>query len=385
MCSGSNFPNCSADYNYVTPDPDIAGIGVVASFIVVNGLTIIVTTISILFVKLQDLDFCGFDLAIYKWFKRHGFRSLDERITEEKIEFWLNILEKVLLGLSDTQLLTGMAVLIAGYVKCNISVYHSSIVSDLAWFASGTHLSSLQILKRYLVEHPATRILRVLLLLAMGGLLFSLTVYQGNQLWYDSTTEPAQCLFVDTVGNVGGAPAYWMSANISLILLGYGSTILFLFPEYVKSSHGVVLYKKAMRKASGGVQMIMSFLKGFPSTVLSTQDTLEIAAILIKLVAALLIIFPLAALCAILYFFSLMIDSYFVGALFDIFWFFFGLYYLLQDRANGVQYMKEEDQSVENQWGFGQFVPMFLIFLPMMTAWEIWYGGLISTNIESDH
>jgi hypothetical protein len=206
VCSGANFPDCTADY--ITPDPDIAGIGVVISFIVVNGLTIIVTTISILFVTLEDLELSGFDLAINKGLKRLGLRPFSDTIPEKTIEFWLKILEKILLGLSDTQLLTGMAILIAGFVKCSISIYHSSIVSDLAWFASGTHLSSLQILKGYLIRYPATRILRVFLLLAMGGLLFSLVVYQGNRYWYDWPPQPAQCLFVDTVGNVGGCPAF---------------------------------------------------------------------------------------------------------------------------------------------------------------------------------
>jgi hypothetical protein len=241
VCSGAEF-NCSADY--IIPDPDIAGIGVIASFIVVNFLTIIVTIISILFISLEDLELSGVDLAVNKWLKRRGLRPFSATMPEKRIEFWLQILEKILLGLSDTQLLTGLAILIAGYVKCSISIYHSNIVLDLAWFASGTHLSSLQILRGYLVRHPLTRTLRVILLLVMAGLLFSLVIYQGNRYWYDWPPQPAQCLFVDTVGNVSGSPAFWMGFNIFFLFFGYGASILSLFPEYVDSSRFAIWWAK---------------------------------------------------------------------------------------------------------------------------------------------
>jgi hypothetical protein len=111
VCSGAKF-NCSGDY--IIPDPDIAGIGVIASFIVVNAPTIIVTTISIPFISLEDLELSGVDFAVNKWLKRCGLRPFSATIPEKRIEFWLQILEKILLGLSDTQLLTGLAMLIAG-------------------------------------------------------------------------------------------------------------------------------------------------------------------------------------------------------------------------------------------------------------------------------
>jgi hypothetical protein len=150
-----------------------------------------VTTTSILFISLEDLELSAVDLAVNKWLKRRGPRHFSATMPERRIEFWLQILEKILLGLSDTQLLTELAILIAGYAKCSISIYHSNIVSDLAWFASGTHLSSLQILRGYLVRHPVTRTLRVILLLIMAGLLFPLVIYQGNRCWCDWLPQPA--------------------------------------------------------------------------------------------------------------------------------------------------------------------------------------------------
>ena len=56
--------------------------------------------------------------------------------------------EAFILSLSDQQLATGLAILIAGFVKCDISVYSFRNVSAIAWFSCTTHLATLTILKR---------------------------------------------------------------------------------------------------------------------------------------------------------------------------------------------------------------------------------------------
>jgi hypothetical protein len=56
--------------------------------------------------------------------------------------------EGVILALSDQQLITGLAMLIAGFVKCDISVYLFNNVFALAWFSCTTHLATLTVLKR---------------------------------------------------------------------------------------------------------------------------------------------------------------------------------------------------------------------------------------------
>lgn len=52
-------------------------------------------------------------------------------------------LRRFVLALSDQQLVTGLAILIAGYIKrCSMSQYHFNIVKALAWFSSTIHLST---------------------------------------------------------------------------------------------------------------------------------------------------------------------------------------------------------------------------------------------------
>lgn len=70
-------------------------------------------------------------------------------------EFAARVVEKVILSLSDQLLLTGTAVLVAGFwTHCSISVYHFALVSDLAWFASTCHLTTVATLERYLRRRP---------------------------------------------------------------------------------------------------------------------------------------------------------------------------------------------------------------------------------------
>ena len=81
-------------------------------------------------------------------------------------------LERLILALSDQQLVTGMAVLIAGYISpCSMSLYHFNIVAALGWFSSTVHLSTLTILRVYFIEHPRLRNWRVISMLVVFGLL----------------------------------------------------------------------------------------------------------------------------------------------------------------------------------------------------------------------
>lgn len=102
-------------------------------------------------------------------------------------------LERFVLALSDQQLVTGLAVLIAGYInRCTMSVYHFNIVTALAWFSSTTHLSTLAVLRVYLINHQGVRNWRVA---AMLGILGLLVFAQFGSLCDTSNNGlPVQCI-----------------------------------------------------------------------------------------------------------------------------------------------------------------------------------------------
>ncbi len=115
-------------------------------------------------------------------------RDADKKRIRDK-ERRSRALEKFVLALSDQQLVTGLAVLIAGYInRCSMFVYHFNIVTALAWFSSTTHLSTLEVLRVYLIDHPGIRNWRVAAMLGILGLL----VFAQFGSLYESGL-PVQC------------------------------------------------------------------------------------------------------------------------------------------------------------------------------------------------
>ena len=102
-------------------------------------------------------------------------------------------LERFILALSDQQLVTGLAVLIAGYTdRCSRSFYHFQIIAVLGWFSSTTHLSTLAVLRAYLIDHPRVRNWRVTAMLAIFGLL---VVSQTVTFSPQPSSLPIKCVF----------------------------------------------------------------------------------------------------------------------------------------------------------------------------------------------
>lgn len=77
--------------------------------------------------------------------------------------------------MSDLQILTGLSILISGFIqmRCGISRYHWNILVYLAWFSSLTHFGCLSFLRNYLSNHPGERAWR---LVAMASIVIMLMV-----------------------------------------------------------------------------------------------------------------------------------------------------------------------------------------------------------------
>lgn len=108
----------------------------------------------------------------------------------------------MIMVLSDQQIVTGLAILIAGYAQlsCSIDAYHWQIMASLAWFSSVTHLTTLTLLQDYLKQRPALRILRVIFMLAIVTMLTfaqSITSVDAWPVIYDPLYQglPAACFF----------------------------------------------------------------------------------------------------------------------------------------------------------------------------------------------
>lgn len=94
----------------------------------------------------------------------------------------IDVLQKAVLALSDTQIVTELAILLSGYsqIDCGLSIFHWHIVASLAWFSSATHLTSLTFLRRYIHDHRGIRTLRLGLMLLLVVILAVALVPTGG-------------------------------------------------------------------------------------------------------------------------------------------------------------------------------------------------------------
>jgi len=371
MCSVSTL-NCSA--TRIHPDPEISGIGVTVSFVFTCGITIVFSLIDFLFMDEKALHAHPVDRWIHTQWQRLKFNPL-RNMKAKRSEYWHAVLESIILGLSDLQLLTGIAILSAGYMVCDMSVYHSNILVDLAFFSSGTQLSTLGALKTLLMKYPVLRNVKVVFVLTMGAMLLSIVILQGHKDWYDveSPPKPAYCLFVESIHNIGGEPESLMITNIVLIVLSHFAIIVILYPRMRR----IVLVRKT--QASAIFNSALKFLCDLPYS-LTQKLPKGVAAIVTVVVVAAEVILVLAGMILLCAWGSVWLccwwlDSYAGTIMLEIGWFSYGLWNLLQEREAGrdSKYMTEEDSHKENEWGFGQTVPMLLALLPILTAWQSWY------------
>ena len=131
-------------------------------------------------------------------------------------------LEKFVLALSDQQLVTGLAILLAGYInRCSMTLYSFDIVAALAWFSSTTHLSTLSVLRVYLVDHPRVRDWRVIAIVGIFGLV---AVSQVMTYSLQDSSVPLQCAFTDFSPSSGLDKLDILSIVVVIVFLGTSYT-----------------------------------------------------------------------------------------------------------------------------------------------------------------
>ena len=276
-------------------------------------------------------------------------------------KFWTAVIEKVLLSLSDQQLLTGIAILISGLVKhCSISVYHFSIVSDLAWFSSCVQLTSLNVLNDYLSNRPQLRNWRICLMLVMLVLLLAYTILQGHRAWFDSFPYPAQCVFDDLAGHIGDTPAMWMKVNIFLLITAYGQSVLSLYPTLFQFSIGWA-YDAPLGFMRAGTTTLRQY---------RTRNSNSKRMTIFARSCTTLCTFGLVAIRAVFTCAAALLGSTYVDFFYGLGWSAYGLWGLAVDRGNA----KPNMDGNENDMTFGQLVPVLLLTSTIITFKDAYEG-----------
>lgn len=276
-------------------------------------------------------------------------------------EIWARVIEKIILNLSDQLLLTGLAVLVAGFwTRCSISVYHFAIVSDLAWFASNVHLITLAVLWEYLRDKPVLRNWRALLMACTASLLIASTILQGHRAWYDSWPYDAQCVFNDyTVGSIGGSPARWMYTNLFLIAIDYPPSILRLYQVNFCRKWLYSKPREGMRRAVETFERMRPFADTSSALTIRVKRGLYSGCVMI--LRSFCFVHSLTYLSI-----NYVFNSRWFNLLFCISWYVVGLISLLKDK----NIPREEMDDDENKMSFGQIVPILVFGSTIIVARE---------------
>ncbi|MCJ1281018.1 hypothetical protein MMC26_000336 [Xylographa opegraphella] len=217
--------NCASTYSLdrcvalteepLDADPGIVGLGVLGGFAVTALLTFGAIILGYLTKalpedSLTDLDHRVVDKIASSWvgvisvkawlgFIRISRRCLFLKPPNEKDDLSADqrreALKKFVLTLSDQQLVTGIAILVACFANwCRTSVYELNMVVALAWFSSATHLATLDVLQDYFKHNRVVRNWRMIGMVAIVLLLIAGLLLTGFYTNTNADSAPLPCL-----------------------------------------------------------------------------------------------------------------------------------------------------------------------------------------------
>ena len=159
-------------------------------------------------------------------------------------------------ALSDQQLVTGPALLIAGYAKHqSLAIYHFDIIASVAWFTAGVHWVSLMTLQTYFIRRLYTYYWRLVWIMLF---LVFLIISQFLIIADISYSYAVTCVFR---GYAGFDPRSTLAAVITVILL---------IDLYVDATLRILLHdldwRWSMWLVGVTVDAILRFQNGNPSS-----------------------------------------------------------------------------------------------------------------------
>lgn len=190
------------------PDADISGLGVILAFTLSAYLTFTLVLASYIFGQVDASLLNTVDTQVFR-IRPLNSCSHGHRPARFRISF---ALRQAIIALSDQQIVTGIAIMAAGFQGLRlggIDSYHYQTVVYLAWMSSSVHLSAISLLAPLLKERPALRIWRltgmlVLLVLLIIGLVPTIGNAWGLLRWETIVTTnsrygvPALCFWGTT-------------------------------------------------------------------------------------------------------------------------------------------------------------------------------------------
>ncbi|KAF1954524.1 hypothetical protein CC80DRAFT_536706 [Byssothecium circinans] len=359
--------NCTAQH-VLKANPDVSGKGVLIAFVATAYLILFFCASSYLL-----CDSVAIPTRIDKMFLDSLWRPANGRggsVTHSRHpSLTEKSLNEIVLAFSDQQIVTGIAILISGFVQIEkgLSTHHWANIVNLAWFSSVSHLTTLTMLRKYLQKKK-----RLWRLIGMALMLVMLACGMGSLGYYYKAAHPAWCLFRpnDWKKELMTPPYYnsiYVGCALTVIGLGYVARVILLYPSTSDS------IKKKLEKYRIGIDgYLVSQHARIPK---SARPIPVLWRIYYKICCS----FYVLAVLAIDLYSSMLWEITWLG--FTLVW---GTVRLFRER-NFIQ--QTNDTNVgwdENIWGFGQVLPIVLLALPFASAYEAMNADFYDEDDKND-
>ncbi|GAM84762.1 hypothetical protein ANO11243_027630 [Dothideomycetidae sp. 11243] len=346
-------------HNLQQANTDVAGIGVIIAFMVTAYITYFSVVGAYLGGYIDPRLLRPIDTLVHRVPEGKHFRD-DAR----------KPLQAFVLLLSDQQLVTGIAIMIAGFIgmfRDNMMVYHFQIVIYLGWMASSVHLSALTMLSGFLPRHSPLMWWRLAGMTVLLVLLSFALVPTASAIWatddvpgHTNVRNISDITAVNLTNRTGWAVpsrCYFFKNHGYRINSNCPLAFIILIVSYIWKAIGLSrtsheLYRRWLRRPWE------SRLENFLRDKALTKDKRRwsYTNIVYNLVM-------------IIYVHSFLQNELFTSfaASMHISWIGLGLgtVQIIVPRAKFDYWSSEE-----NQWGFGQIIPLILLIQPMGLIFE---------------
>ncbi|KAF7195242.1 hypothetical protein HII31_03448 [Pseudocercospora fuligena] len=353
-------------------DPDVAGIGVLLSFIIVGAATYLLSVYIFFYVE------HGFSHELFNDLDRTVIRFVERwtpfRTPPEKERPWCSkfrtTLSDIVIMLSDQQLVLGFSILSVGYFKFGSTTqYHFAIISALSNISFVVHVSTVPILKQAMFSDQEKvelknfkRLWRAIAKLCFDILLFVSLWPTGNSWWLKDYGISVNCIWRDPGGNYHGTKLRMMVANMVLLTWGIWYEISAFFPA-VSSNKGVnIVLKGIIFVLLLPKKLHLHLVRRRGSSVCSPKDIKERLCFGLQWISWVISVSILAC-SEVVYSQSLRFTRNWAMLISNS-------YLIFKLRARGADQGRIGN---ENAWSFGQGVAMFVLLLPLCLALELYY------------
>ena len=262
----------------------------------------------------------------HKRSERKHAHSFSTRRTSRNTSYWLKVCKKILLGLSDTQLLTGLGMQFSVLLlHCTIEIYYFWIAINLTYLSTVTHLLTMVALKRYFTEHLLSSIPRLVLIVFNIGLfcyeafvLFGLG-YIDAQL---DRTQRLACYYQSNRPSLKNSSftGRWFTV-IAVVLVIHAIVLWYIIKDVGRERKAQNKWKNCVLRVPI-VLVVFYIVFAFIHSVRVLRDTEAMGS------------------------------------------------------PNNLNITIDNTGGNEKDWTFGQILPVLLLALPVLTGWEMIFGML---------